>query len=80
MLSLFAGSVKGRKKKLPAGAVPIFSSSSGSGLFDDDEEEEEEEDEEEKEEEEKDNKDDKFKIGTTTSRVLPGHIVTNLQV
>ena len=43
MFSLFAGSVKGRKKKLPAGAVPIFSSSSGSGLFDDDEEEEEEE-------------------------------------
>ena len=43
MFSLLAGSVKGRKKKLPAGAVPIFSSSSGSGLFDDDEEEEEKE-------------------------------------
>ena len=43
MFSLLAGSVEGRRKKLPAGAVPIFSSSSGSGLFADEEEEEEEE-------------------------------------
>ena len=43
MFSLLAGSVEGRKKKLPTGAVPIFSSSSGSGLFADEEEEEEEE-------------------------------------
>ena len=50
MFSLLAGSVKGRKENLPAGAVPIFSPSSGSGLFDDDEEEEEEESEEGKEE------------------------------
>ena len=42
MFSLLAGSVKGRKKKLPTTAVPIFSPSSGSGLFDDDEDEEEE--------------------------------------
>ena len=43
MFSLLAGSVEGHRKKLPAGVVPIFSSSSGSGLFDDEEEEEEEE-------------------------------------
>ena len=43
MFSLLAESVEGRRKKLPAGAVPIFSSSSGSGLFADVEEEEEEE-------------------------------------
>ena len=50
MFSLLAGSVKGCKKKLPARAVPIFSPSSGSGLFDDEEEEEEEESEDGKEE------------------------------
>ena len=42
MFSLLAGSVKGHKENLPARAVPIFSPSSGSGLFDDDEDEEEE--------------------------------------
>ena len=45
VFSLLAGSVKGCKKKLPTTAVPIFSPSSGSGLFDDEEEEEEEESE-----------------------------------
>ena len=49
MFSLLAGSVKGRKEKLPARAVLIFSPSSGSGLFDDEEEEEEEESEDGKE-------------------------------
>ena len=34
--------MKGRKENLPARTVPIFSPSSGSGLFDDEEEEEEE--------------------------------------
>ena len=43
MFSLLAGSVEGRRKKLPAREVPIFSSGSGSGLFADEEEEEEEE-------------------------------------
>ena len=50
MFSLLAGSVKGRKEKLQARAVPIFSPSSGSGLFDNEEEEEEEESENGKEE------------------------------
>ena len=50
MFSLLAGSVKGCKKKLPTTAVPIFSPSSGSGLFDDDEDKEEEESEDGKEE------------------------------
>ena len=42
--------MKGRKKNLPARTVPIFSPSSGSGLFDDDEDKEEEESEDGKEE------------------------------
>ena len=49
MFSLLAGSVKGHKENLPARAVPIFSPSSGSGLFDDEENKEEEESEDGKE-------------------------------